>query len=141
MTNTKNTSSLKFGIEPIDSHHQKLFQILQSLVNDIHQQSVHTNEIIEELEAYTHYHFNTEENLMRKFNYSKMDEHIAQHKIFKQKVIDFKISQSFQSATINEEIVNFLRKWLLNHILDYDGKYVDTFKRNLKPENEENLHE
>ena len=127
----------KFDIEPIDSQHQKLFRIFQRILDNIEQKSGNTEQIIEELEEYTHYHFSTEEDLMKKFDYQEINEHIVQHEIFIQKMLDFKTSQLFQSITLNEEIAGFLRKWFLNHILEYDAKYVGTFKKNLNSENEE----
>jgi len=136
-SNSINNLPIKFGIEVIDSQHQKLFQIFQTLLDNIEQQSGNTEHIIEELEAYTHYHFSTEENLMKKFKCPEMATHVAQHEIFKQKVLDFKTSQLFQSATLNEEIAGFLRKWFLHHILEYDAKYVNTFKENMNSETEE----
>ena len=78
-----------------------------------------------------------QENLMKKFKCPEMATHVAQHEIFKQKVLDFKTSQLFQSATLNEEIAGFLRKWFLHHILEYDAKYVNTFKENMSFETKE----
>jgi hemerythrin len=87
--------------------------------------------IIDELEKYSNYHFANEETLMKKANFDEIDEHVIQHQIFRQKIDDFKTSIRFGSSMLQSEIIDFLRKWLLKHIMECDAKYVPSIKEYL----------
>jgi hemerythrin len=122
-----------FGIEKIDSEHRHLISIFNRMSEKADQEeSTDFVKIVEELEEYSCYHFNTEETLMKKANYSEIDEQIIQHQIFRQKIDDFKTSIQFGSSILQSEIVDFLRKWLLKHIMECDAKYVPSVKEYLK---------
>jgi hemerythrin-like metal-binding protein len=121
-----------FGIEKIDSEHRHLIGIFNLMSKKAKQkESADFKKIVEELEEYSCYHFNTEETLMKKANFAEIDEHVAQHQIFRQKIENFKTSILFGSSTLQSEIVDFLRKWLLKHIMEYDTKYVPSIKEYL----------
>lgn len=124
-----------FGIEKIDAEHQRLIGIFNRLNEKAAKnESADFKQIVEELEEYSCYHFNTEETLMEKANFDEIEEHIYQHQIFRQKINDFKISILFGGSTLETDMVNFLRKWLLKHIAEVDAKYVPSIKKYLNQE-------
>lgn len=121
-----------FGIERIDSEHRQLISIFNRMSEKADQEeSTDFIKIIDELEKYSNYHFANEETLMKKANFSGIDEHVIQHQIFRQKINDFKTSIQFGSSTLQSEIVDFLLKWLLKHIMECDAKYVPSIKKYL----------
>lgn len=121
-----------FGIEKIDSEHRHLISIFNRMSEKAEQkESTDFVKIMDELEEYGNDHFANEETLMKKANFTEIDEHVIQHQIFRQKINDFKTSIQFGSSTLEVEIVTFLRKWLLKHIMECDAKYVPSIKEYL----------
>ena len=66
MQNVEWKQELSVGIETIDEDHKRLIELTNTLINaidkDIPKEELKT--IFEELEAYTHYHFEREEGFM-----------------------------------------------------------------------------
>ena len=121
-----------FGIEKIDSEHRHLISIFNRLSEKADQEeSADFVKIVDELEKYSNYHFANEETLMKKANFAEIDEHVIQHQIFRQKIDDFKTSIRFGSSMLQSEIIDFLLKWLLKHIMECDAKYVPSIKEYL----------
>jgi hemerythrin len=121
-----------FGIEKIDSEHRHLISIFNRLSKKADQEEpTDFVKIIDELEKYSNYHFVDEETLMKKANFTEIDEHVIQHQIFRQKIDDFKTSIRFGSSMLQSEIIDFLLKWLLKHIMECDAKYVPSIKEYL----------
>ena len=121
-----------FGIEKIDSDHRLLIGIFNRMSEKADQEeSADFVKIVDELEKYSNYHFANEETLMKKANFTEIDEHVIQHQIFRQKIDDFKTSIRFGSSMLQSEIIDFLLKWLLKHIMECDAKYVPSIKEYL----------
>jgi hemerythrin len=114
------------GVEQFDLHHKHLVDLLNEayemfvsgVVDDIA-----LKKILDALSDYANYHFDLEENWMRQVNYPKLDAHILEHTTFKFKL--FELNKQFENdrAYLTLEIVSFLRRWLLDHILNSDAKY------------------
>ncbi len=113
-------------IESIDKHHQTLI----SLINQLHEAMREGNAkeimdgILHELNDYTIYHFNAEEDLMRSHNYP-MEEytfHKEQHEEFKFKLSELVEKYQNEEILISIETSKFLKEWLVNHIQKVDKK-------------------
>jgi hemerythrin len=117
------------GIPAIDEQHQKLVELINRFYDSFYKSE--TNEImypiLEELIEYTVYHFNTEEDLFRKYNYNEIISHTQSHEDFKKKVLEFQ-KQFLEGKTITYRVMAFLREWLTNHILVSDKEYADLIK-------------
>ncbi|NOQ34510.1 MAG: bacteriohemerythrin [Methylococcaceae bacterium] len=114
------------NIAIIDSHHKKLFDI----VNNIYDLMEHGADddsiikIISELLDYTNYHFSEEEKMMEKINYPDISSHKREH-------VDFiaLLTEYFDSAKNGKAIFVAVKlsdagvTWLKNHILTTDTKY------------------
>lgn len=119
------------GLDEIDNEHKILIGLINKLYKSYGNTSDkrHTRKIIDELLDYTIYHFGTEEEYFYKFDYPDKENHMEQHQIFINKIKDFK--ENFKQGTdtaIGFDIIDFLMKWFVNHILKVDVKYVNTFK-------------
>ena len=118
--------------EEIDNQHKKLIGLLNEMytafMNKQHNERV--GPIIDQMASYALYHFETEEKYFAAFHYERSAEHILEHLEFRQKVQEFveKFKQNNSALTYN--VMNFLRNWLNNHILDTDRKYIDCFTKN-----------
>jgi hemerythrin-like metal-binding protein len=117
--------SLSVNIKAIDEQHQKLVGILNSLYDAMRagKSKEVLGVILDELVNYAVYHFNTEEELMTKFEFPLYDEHFQEHSSFKAKAADLVSRYENSTAIISIEVINFLRDWVNTHILDTDKKY------------------
>ena len=110
----------------IDSQHKKLVQLINDLYSAFLQGKANdiSENIIEELVEYTVSHFQTEEKWFEEINYVNTAEHKKQHQDFVDSIIDFKNKLELKEVSLSYDIMNFLRKWLQEHILIEDRKYV-----------------
>lgn len=118
------------GIKTIDDQHKELVKyinlIYQSLL-DRNTKEV-TAEVLQKLEDYAKFHFGFEERNFRMIGYDLIDEHIAEHRAFTDKVKEFKEAM-LKGHDVVFSITNYLRDWLRNHIQKEDRKYAPAFQR------------
>lgn len=121
------------GIDAIDREHTRLFELAEEtyqLLNDDFLQDKTDNliHLISELINYTRTHFSHEEEYQRSINYAKIEEHIALHRKFEDKLMEFDFDSlgddfTSQNETV-EELLGFLTQWLVTHIMNVDMLYV-----------------
>ncbi|OFX26234.1 MAG: hypothetical protein A2041_11695 [Bacteroidetes bacterium GWA2_31_9b] len=119
-------------VKEIDNQHKVLIGMLNKLY-DAFMKKEHgeiIGEIIQELTDYAIYHFEVEEKYFKKFNYSDSDNHVKEHRNFSEKVNEFRKEFEKNKSVLTFTIINFLRNWLMNHILVSDKKYSDNFTQN-----------
>jgi len=107
------------GVEEIDLQHQKLFDIINQMLGYMGKATkeelrTQLNEMID----YTSFHFQAEQKYLEK--HPNFQAHLEEHNIFLKK--NDSISKSIEETDqdVSLEIVNFLLKWLKNHILKTD---------------------
>lgn len=116
-------------IEQIDLQHQKMVEI----INDLHDAMKHgkskeiLSELIERLVSYTNIHFATEEQYFQDFGYPDSAAHEKEHMEFVEELVKFKDKYNDGQLTLSIEIMQFLKEWLLKHILGTDKKYISLF--------------
>jgi len=125
-------SSYSVGVKELDDQHRKMIDF----INDLEQAlGIADNRdaivsVLNGLVAYTKDHFTAEELYFRQFDYEKTDDHIQEHvdllSEVEKLVYQFEIGESLD---INK-VVDFLKTWLLDHILGADQEYVNCFKGN-----------
>ncbi|MFC2152955.1 bacteriohemerythrin [Bacteroidota bacterium] len=113
------------GIDEIDNQHKALVIMINELFNLISQGKSKSKleEIFNHLTDYTKKHFTAEEKMMTNFAYPQYNEHIEEHKKFIAKLDTFRLDLNNGKITLSLELLNFLKDWLLNHILISDKKY------------------
>ncbi len=106
----------------IDEQHQKLFEILNILIDnkDVNIHSRIITDTLLEMLNYAEYHFSTEEKYMLKFNYPSYNEHKKEHMDFIKKTSLLSLRAMENDETIPLEILIFLNDWLVSHILKSD---------------------
>lgn len=117
------------GVQMIDEQHQKLFEIgnraFELLNNDfVIDKYDKILDILEELKNYTIFHFTSEEEYLIKIGYKGFLAHKVEHDDFIQKLnnVDYKRIEGNQDKYIME-ILEFLFKWIDEHILIKDQKH------------------
>jgi len=113
------------GVEEIDRHHKKLFEIVNFLYEGclVPGGTVNVAGKIDELVAYAEYHFAAEEELMRKIGYEGKEEHFRLHRKFISKMQKLQRFSCKSEEELTKELIVFLGRWLLHHVMDEDRKY------------------
>ncbi len=117
--------SYSIGIDTIDTQHKQLFDIM----NKIYVASEDDSDIavimplFDQLQDYTKYHFDEEEQFFTTLSQSNIEQHKSEHQFFIDELEKIK-QQSLRIGTISLELLYFLNDWLVNHIQAEDPKYI-----------------
>ena len=120
------SDALSTGVSVIDDQHRILVDLLnvagQKLSGPYSKETL--EEIVRDLMGYALYHFDTEEELMLQNGYVETDQqqHFQEHRSFSTLVssIQHRVRQG-QHVSV-DELLQFLRDWLIHHVLDSDKK-------------------
>ena len=124
--------SYLLGIPMIDNQHKKFFVILDNLETlNQKQEKSEMHSLINELHNSAIYHFKTEEDLMVKSQSPTLDLHVLEHELVRKKVEEFRHSYYNNNKELLNEMISFMRKWLLIHISGTDAEYADSIKNTL----------
>lgn len=118
-------NSLLLGIPVVDKQHKILIALFDEIISINKEEENNDDRILsllKELQRYTIYHFDTEEELMRQENLQNTELHIKQHDLFKKKIEDFMIAHNYRNIVLVNQVIVFLQKWLIVHISDTDAK-------------------
>ncbi len=123
--------SFSVGVKEIDEQHKKLISMINSLYSAIKKGKGQTilQDILEGLVQYVDEHFGTEEKYMEQYNYPGYLAHKKEHNKFTEQVLE--VYQDFEQGkqVLTLELLDFLKKWLKNHILGTDKKYALFLKK------------
>ena len=109
--------NLSVGIEFMDNEHQQLM----GAINELHEQLSSGQQerlaaSLEDLLQRTREHFEHEESTMRDNHYRHYEQHKRLHDALLEELEEFR-GQGMQAGT---ELSDFLKDWLLEHILESD---------------------
>lgn len=79
--------------------------------------------MLSELVSYTLYHFRAEAGAFQKYGYPEQRQHKTEHDDLTKKVVDLQNKFNAGGLVLSTEVMNFLKDWLNNHILNIDMKY------------------
>lgn len=122
------------GVKQIDSEHQTLFNI----INEFHDNYARgdfnkkTPYLLNALVAYTEEHFQHEEKLMSENDYPLFDKHSEQHSDLVTSIFTINERLENDPAKASAETMQFVKKWLCDHILKNDMDFADYLKRRAK---------
>jgi hemerythrin-like metal-binding protein len=113
-------------VKMFDDEHIHLMELINQLHDGLHSGKAKDvlTKVIDEMIAYTTNHFKHEESELRKYKYPHLREHIDQHELLRESVIEFRsrLTHGFSSA-LAIEMSKFLKVWLLKHIQVEDMQY------------------
>ncbi len=120
------------GIKEIDNQHKVLVDLINELYSNYGKKSSKqsTSKVLDKLVDYTVFHFGNEEKYFTQFGYQDTENHVSQHKMFVEKIMKVVAEFKRGDASISLDLVDFLKDWLINHILKTDKKYVAFFIEN-----------
>lgn len=118
------------GVAEIDDQHR----ILVNSINEVNTRLSNTtvnaeilHKITQDLLSYALYHFETEEGLMKDFDYAEAqiedaEMHQRQHREFSATVVAVREGIKSGELISRENLLTFLNSWLVNHILNTDKR-------------------
>lgn len=121
MTRVHWSPNLSVGNDEIDADHEKLIDLLNSLVSSVEAGSgldVVRAEL-EHLMTETENHFRHEERIMTQANYPELGYHQRIHEALMKEIREFH-SELAGGTEIGPEITDFIRNWLVSHIMESD---------------------
>jgi hemerythrin len=112
------------GLPEMDEQHRYLYRLFDLIGND---RSVADRDRMEsllvELQRYLNFHFTSEENLMRSYNYSGFGGHQSDHEIAANRFVQF--TDDFETGLMNPAALRiFLTGWLMEHSRTADADYT-----------------
>jgi hemerythrin len=129
-----NDEDFSVGSAEIDEQHKKWVKI----INDLHDALTAKDETVirklcVEMADYTNYHFDGEEKLMEKVSYPGLGLHKEMHDQFQVNIIKRILRVYAGEVEISRQILNEIKSWLENHILNEDKKYSAYLLTEKKP--------
>ncbi len=114
------------AVTELDRHHRELFDI----VNRIYSCCVSpdgldgVSAMIDDLAAYSKYHFAAEEQHMKNIRFKGLESHQAMHLEFSTRIEMMRLSEADNRLDTTRELIVYLGNWLLHHVLEEDKGYV-----------------
>ena len=120
------------GMSKIDDEHKQFFDIVNKAIaaKEHNDNPEELREVLHSITMYAITHFSTEENYMIEFNYPEYQYHKEKHHGFSEKMIEYCERVADGDSQVSNEILEYLKQWLVNHIQVTDREYIDYFKRN-----------
>jgi hemerythrin-like metal-binding protein len=125
------SEQLSVHIVECDEDHQRLISILNNLWEASEERRGHEviDRILGELIDYTRTHFAREEDLFDRWSYPGAAKHKEAHRKLIAMAGELQVKfRDQQSETVADEVFDFLRDWLVRHILGDDAIYANFFK-------------
>ncbi len=126
------SNNFSMNIGSIDEHHKQLV----IMINEMHE-ALKTGksrdilgDILNRLAGYAAMHFKHEEDFFQKYDYPAKGAHKKIHDDLVSKVVALKQKFDSGEAAITNDVMSFLKDWLINHILREDKKYAPFLNRN-----------
>ena len=120
------TSEMSVGVIVLDNDHKKLIGIINQLhygITASHKKKI-LGAVLDQLVDYARFHFAREEEFFLQTGYLSATTHRIEHASFISRIAN--VQARFKSAPVamlDQELMNFLRNWLLTHIQGSDKKY------------------
>jgi hemerythrin len=113
------------NIVALDNEHRKLIVEINRLYEAIRDKrgAEVLGDILSMLVKYTVDHFEHEEQLLAQYGYPGLEEHKKMHRELIQAVEEIKEKAFTGTEELAQQLLKFLRHWLLEHIVEVDKKY------------------
>ncbi|MGB3211281.1 MAG: bacteriohemerythrin [Desulforhopalus sp.] len=118
------------GVKEMDDQHKKLIGMINKLIAE---QKTLTDpktiaDLLTEMTDYAQVHFRAEEYLMAEYGYDQKHIQEEQHQAFIEKTVSFYSASDLGPNILSEALLDYLRIWLVGHILKEDMKYKEFFR-------------
>ncbi len=121
--------TLQIGIPRVDKEHQYLVTLFNAFYT-IYKQGATQDKIFKALNLLAKYadiHFRNEEELMEAGGYPELDDHRREHEMLTKQIFDLYCKCRQGCEEVSEKTFEFIKNWLLEHILGMDKKLETYF--------------
>ena len=118
------------GLDTVDEQHRWLFDATNRLHDELNKEvksRVVIAELMEGLMDYTMNHFIVEEVIFERHDYPETRAHKALHSTFTGSIMNM-LTDFEAGVEVENEVLELLKHWLLQHIMKVDMAYVPFFK-------------
>ncbi len=118
---------LSVGITQFDNEHKRLVAMVNDLFDGVQagRGKDVLGPVLDGLITYTKTHFANEERYMQQHSFPEFAAHKAEHDALTKQVMDVHTKyQAGASAVLSMEVMNFLKNWLVKHIMGSDKAYT-----------------
>ena len=118
--------SCSVGNADIDAQHKQLFVVIDELQGAMKtgQSKAILGRTLDKLVDYTVKHFAYEQALLAQKGYRESGAHKSVHDQFTARIRKFQMENNAGSLGVSVELMDMLRKWLVEHIQGSDMKYA-----------------
>ncbi len=126
------SSKLEVGIAEIDTQHRQLIDIANRVIEAVQEKlgTLGVDEIVKELRDYTVVHFRAEEEHMDTLRYPTREAHHVEHERLKKQVKQWQHDIFTKEKLTVDEVLVFMRSWLVEHILHSDMAFKTWLQEN-----------
>jgi len=127
------SESYSVGIPRLDAQHKVLIRVINQLEEERRTGGLIVA-VFAELRRYVKEHFRDEEAMMRAAGYADLDAHIQGHRQFEEWLTSIQMVYNSGGASayyIAESVHQFLKDWLITHILAKDMAYKETLTQHI----------
>lgn len=120
------------GVGVLDDDHRKLLNLINKFQTAVHYQTgdEFEKEALDEVVAYTKYHFEREEKMMEEAGYEDLVAHKELHANMIAKIGEYTSSYEVRGHEALEDVGLFLKCWLVKHINGTDQEYSALLQKN-----------
>ena len=114
------------GVAAMDDEHRELFSAADALHRGLneHKGREALQDALAALVRYGQTHFPSEEKLLAETDYPEVDQHKRLHEELMRQIRDLDERCRKGGVDIDRELLNFIKMWIINHILTDDQKYA-----------------
>jgi hemerythrin-like metal-binding protein len=116
-------------VPKIDQEHKKFIEIINLVISSKQMKSRETLSILRHMTRYALEHFKTEETFMIQHKYQEYQSHKKEHHDFSMKVVGFCKRVANRDHHITDDLIEYLQKWFVGHVLETDKKYMNCFQK------------
>jgi len=112
------------GVQRIDSHHRRLFEIANSVLDQMERKCLDADvaETMGLLREYARFHFSEEEGLMIRYKFPEITGHRARHHRLLEQLTELQATIADGHGYNEAEVLTFLQEWIVGHTLSDDRK-------------------
>jgi len=120
-------NNFSVGIDIIDEQHRTLIDLTNDLIIALseNKEKLTLSVFLEALLDYSIYHFDAEEDYASETNSPSLAEHKLMHKAFSDKILEYKARLEMDDQSTAKELLEYLKKWLVEHIQKADRELFD----------------
>ena len=122
--------SYSVQVREIDEEHKQLFHMINNLHSAMRsgEPCAVIAKTLDRLIRCTRIHFANEEDAMANADYPEFLSHVAAHRELTQHVEELSVKVKGGAANVTAEVLDFLQRWVTDHIVLVDQKYVPFLK-------------